>query len=203
MNYFIIDTETTGLPDYKQGTWPKLISIALIHARIINDEMEIYNEKEWYITDWVDELSDDTSKFLNITKEYVIKNGCLFSNVKTEMCNYIKNYKDVTFVAHNVNFDMNVLKHCGLDLTQCNWYCTMLNGFIYLQKLHSYKKYPKLMEIAQHFNIDIETDKLHGALYDAQICAHVFYCIKTQRYETKLQHFKTLELRNRTVIFTF
>jgi DNA polymerase III epsilon subunit-like protein len=203
MNYFIIDTETTGLPDYKTGTWPKLISIALIHACIINDELEIYNEKEWYVNDWVEELSDETSKFLNITKEFIKKHGKLFKDVETEIYNYIKNYKDITFVAHNVQFDMNVLKNCGMDLTQYNWYCTMLNGLVYLQKLNNYKKYPKLMDLARHFNICIETDKLHAALYDAQICAHVFYCIKTLCYQTKLHHCKILELRNRNVIFTF
>ena len=93
MNYFIIDTETTGLPDYKNKIWPKAISIALIHGVIINgsngNEMEIYYEKEWYINDWVDEMNENTEKFLGISKNFIKKRGLPFEQVKNEILNYI------------------------------------------------------------------------------------------------------------------
>lgn len=201
MHYFIIDTETTGLP--KDGKWPKPISIALIHACIIttttsNSELDIYLEKEWYITTWVDELSEDTSTFLGITQKDIHQRGIPFGQVQLEINSYLNQFKNKTFVAHNSRFDMNVLASVGLDFTQEKWYCTMLNGMKYC-KLY---KYPKLIELAIHFNIKIEPKKLHSALYDALVCAHVFFCLETKCYTTKLQEFRILELRNRNIVFT-
>ncbi len=205
MNYFIIDTETTGLPDYKTGTWPKLVSIALIHGSIVNDELEIYYENEWFINDWVDEFKLETQQFLNLSKDYIIEHGQSFDNVKTYILNYISQYELKTFVAHNSTFDMNVLKNCGLDLSMYNWYCTMIQGLLYIMKNVNFKytKYPKLSELAKHFNISIENNKLHASLYDAQICANIFYSIYTKSYDTKLQNIKTLSLRNRDINIIF
>lgn len=199
MNYIIIDTETTGLPDRKTGTWPKIISIAVLHTAITeNDEMEIYSEDEYYILDWVEELSDETSKFLNLDKDTVRKRGINFEIVKNKIYKLIKEcggYENLTFVAHNVRFDYNVLKTCGLDLSSYKWFCTMKNGQLCLNQ----SKYPKLSELAKFYNICIDDDKLHGALYDTQICANVLYCIKTNNFNTCVKDVRLLELRNRSV----
>lgn len=198
MNYIILDTETTGLPDKKTGTWPKLISIAIIHAFITpSDEMEIYSEDEYYILDWVDELQEDTSKFLNLDKGTVRKRGIQFDMVKTKITNLIKECgsDDVTFVAHNAEFDYNVLKTCGLDLSPYKWVCTMKNGQLRLNQ----DKYPKLSELAKFYNIPVDNDKLHGALYDTRICTHVLYCMKTNNFNTLVKDVRVLELRNRDV----
>lgn len=196
MNYFIIDTETTGLPDYKNKTWPKVISIALIHGVITNDEMDIYFEKEWYITDWVDELKEDTEKFLGISKFFIKKNGYQFECVKSEILNYISKYPLKLFVAHNSEFDMQVLKHSGLDLSMYNWFCTMKYS------TQMYCKYPKLKDLASHFNISFDEKMLHTALYDAQICSYILYCLLTRTKNIDVKEYRVLSLRNRNVVFT-
>lgn len=199
MNYIIIDTETTGLPNKKTNEWPKIISIAIIHASIINDEMDIYSEDEYFITDWVNELSEDTSKFLKLNKNIILKNGVSFDTVKTKIINLIKDCKDnIVFIAHNVLFDYNVIKTCGLDLSNYNWFCTMNNAKMYFNN-----KYPKLLELAKFFNIDIDNTKLHQALYDTQICANIFYCMKTNNYNTSIKNIRLLKLRNRIVEITY
>lgn len=197
MNYFIIDTETTGLPDYKNKVWPKAISIALIHGVIVNgSEMEIYYEKEWYITDWVDELNENTEKFLGLSKKFIKKHGIPFEQVQNEILNYINKFPTKTFVAHNSEFDMQVLKSCGLDLSHFNWFCTMKFG------LHFYQKFPKLKELATLFKIPFDESSLHTALYDAQICSYILYCIKTKTININVKEYKILSLRNREVIIS-
>ena len=200
MNYFIIDTETTGLPDYKNKIWPKAISIALIHGIIINgsngSEMEIYLEKEWYINDWVDEMSEETENFLGISKNFIKKRGLPFEQVKNEILNYIDKYPMKTFVAHNSEFDMNVLQTCGLDLSNFDWFCTMKFG------LRFYDKFPKLKELATLFKIPFDESSLHTALYDAQICSYILYCLKTKTLNIDVKEYKILSLRNRDVIIS-
>lgn len=196
MNYFIIDTETTGLPDYKNKVWPKAISVALIHGIIVDDEMEIYYEKEWYIADWVDELNENTEKFLGLSKKFIKKHGIPFEQVKNEILNYINKYSVKTFVAHNSEFDMQILKSCGLDLSHFNWFCTMKFG------LHFYQKFPKLKELATLFNIPFDESSLHTALYDAQICSYILYCIKTKTVNIDVKEYKILSLRNREIIIS-
>lgn len=198
MNYIIIDTETTGLPDKRLGTWPKMVSIAIIHTTVTNDEMDIYSETEYHVTDWVDELQEDTSKFLNLDKATILKKGVPFETVKTRISNLITDCggpDKVTFVAHNALFDYNVIKTCGLDLRACKWFCTMTYGLLYFKR----GKYPKLLELAKWFNISVDETKLHGALYDTRVCSHVFYCIQTDSFNTKRVGTRVLKLRNRDV----
>lgn len=201
MNYFIIDTETTGLPDYKNNRWPKLISVAIVHGVMENGDMNIYYENEWYITDWVEELDENLEKFLGITKREIKQKGKTFEQVKSEIENYIKEYPNRTFVAHNATFDRNVLKYNGLDLASENWYCTMRHSLL------MFNKYLKLKEMAERFSIPVEEDNLHTALYDAQLCSYILYCLlsrETNEKNIKIELlYRVLSLRNRDVVITF
>lgn len=199
MNYFVVDTETTGLP--QNGIWPKVLTISLVHGCIGPcGDFEIFFEKEWYISNWLSDANDDTLKFLQISRQTFKEKAQQFDIVKKEFLDYIENVnktEPVAFVAHNANFDKKVLRNCGINLDKYKWYCTMLNGWVLLGK----QKYPKLEELARHFNIEHDNTKLHNALYDAQICAHVFYCLITQCYNTKVLQSRILHLRNRQIIF--
>ena len=206
MNYFIIDTETTGLPDYKNNRWPKLVSVAIVHGVIENGDMNIYYENEWYVTDWVEELDENLEKFLGITKQQIKRKGKTFEQVKSEIENYLAKYPIRMFVAHNANFDRNVLRYNGLDLANEKWYCTMRHSFL------MFNKYLKLKEMAERFSIPVEEGNLHTALYDAQLCSYIFYCllsgtnkksIKIENLEPRQSYSRILSLRNRDMKITF
>lgn len=199
MNYFIIDTETTGLPDYKNNRWPKLVSVAMVHGVMENGDMNIYYEKEWYITDWIEELDENLEKFLGITKREIKQKGKTFEQFKSEIENYLAKYPIRMFVAHNANFDKNVLRYNGLDLASEKWYCTMRHSFII------FNKYLKLKDMAEKFNISVEEDNLHTALYDAQLCSYILYCLLSNEKNIKIEksepqlYSRILSLRNRDV----
>ena len=101
------------------------------------------------------------------------------------------------YVAHNSNFDRNVLlaeltRHAGHNPTLAGFlntfyhnkkeYCTMRNG-VGICKIEAincngvkYLKMPKLSNLYTHlFGTAPDPDKLHDALYDVLICLRCFY----------------------------
>lgn len=198
-HYIIVDTETTGLPDYtKNNPWPKPISIGVVHCSFINNEMHIYSENEWYITDWINELTVGTEKFLKIDKDFVMKHGVKFEKFEKWLDNKINGLKNIVFVAHNIAFDKNVLKSAGISyIDNFPWFCTMGYG------TKQFRKYPKLSELADFYNIDMNKNMAHTALYDAQICTQILYGILTNCKNTIIYNRRELELRNRVVDYFF
>lgn len=173
-HYFVIDTETTGLRR------PKPISVALIHCAMSPDDektMDVYYEKEWYISDWLDEIEPDTIQFLKIDVENIRACAIPFSDFCKQVDDYIsKSLTDgerctLTLVAHNAQFDQNVLANAGYS-PPYPWFCTMLQHCA----RQTFKcKYPKLIELAQYHHVPCDVSKCHNALYDAQICAEILF----------------------------
>lgn len=195
-HYIVIDTETTGLPDYtkKDNPWPKPISIGAVHCSLIKDDMHIYSENEWYIEEWMNEIDDNTLKFLNLNRD-VIKSKSVSINVFIKWLQETLNtFNTFVFVAHNSDFDKNVLKYAGIDIVDdYPWFCTMKCN----SKL--FNKYPKLSELATYYNIYMNDKLAHTALYDAQICTRVLYGVLTSNRHTMICTKRDLELRNRTI----
>ena len=198
-HYIVVDTETTGLPDYtKQNPWPKPISIGVVHCKLIDDEMHVYLEKEWYITDWIEELTDNTAKFLKLDMDFVLKSGVRFEEFKDWLTITLSKLDNVVFVAHNVAFDKNVLKNAGIsDVDKYPWFCTME----YSSK--QFRKYPKLSELASFYNINMNEHMAHTALYDAQVCTQILYSILTNYKYTMIYNRRELSLRSRTIDYFF
>lgn len=197
--YIVIDTETTGLPDYtKPCPWPKPVSIGVVLCSLVDEEMHIYLEKEWYITDWVDELTDNTAKFIKLDKECIRQQGVALQVFKDWLTAIMKEFSNIVFVAHNVKFDRNVLKYAGIDnIESYPWFCTMEYGS------RIFRKYPKLVDMAEFYNIHVTDDLTHTALYDAQICSQILYSILTNYKYTMIYNRREMKLRNRTIDYFF
>lgn len=174
------DTETTGLPvDWKTpavdspNNWPHLVSISWILYDITNNVMELNRNYTIYPETW--DIPEESSAIHNITYEHAILNGHALRHVMNEL---LHQRYDV-LIAHNMNFDYNVLVNAiQWDLNLPEWLnrlpkarrCTM-EVSTNMCKLPSPRgsgyKYPKLSELYEHiFKRPPMTQQLHNSWYD-------------------------------------
>ena len=87
-------------------------------------------------------------------------------------------------IGHNISFDYSFLSDRTKDY---NTYCTMLATTNILKIPNQYKrrgyKYPKLMEVAEYYNIELEEDKLHDSDYDVELTVKIFEKLCQDEYE--------------------
>lgn len=178
MRIIVFDTETTGLPNKKQAAihgpnnWPHLVSISWVIIEnfiIVNEQTHVIKPQGWTIP-------VESTKIHGITHEQATENGDKLEDV-------MKEFMGESFdkmVAHNMNFDYNVLMNAILwDL---GWtfngfkqplICTMFlaKSACKLPGKWGYK-YPKLSEMYFHiFKRMPNPNRLHSSAYDTQILA--------------------------------
>lgn len=180
--YLFIDTETNGLPDMtnmKYGDYPLYTKIKKYDtARVIQISFMLCDENlnELEMHDYVikrENFEITNYQFHNITNEISDK-GCNFNYVidilmKTlEKCQYI--------VAHNINFDINVIKselyrrdisNYIIDIDKLNQICTVKKFKFIVNAKNRYNrlKDPSLKELYYHaFNKELEN--AHNSKYD-------------------------------------
>lgn len=184
MRLLLFDTETTGLPKYRKNArygpdnWPHLVSIAWIvldNDKVVDEQYRIIKPRNWIIP-------EDSTKIHGITTEYALEHGKLLEDVIQEFLSIDAEY----LIAHNLDFDYNVLEHAILwDLGMNpptykfkNYYCTMETSRTYC-KLPSkfYKntyKPPKLSELYEFVTKSKPSiSELHNSLYDVQLLKQI------------------------------
>ena len=183
MKLLIFDTETTGLPRSKlpshvePNNWPHIVSISWV---ILDSETNKVEKERSYIikpANWV--IPEDSIKIHGITQEKANAKGEDLGKIMGEFL--AENYD--TLVAHNLDFDYNVLHNAiqwDLELPFRSLYknmkCTMeLSRDICKLKgnFRSYKS-PKLSELYEYtFKKSPQTTSLHNSMYDVQILTEV------------------------------
>jgi DNA polymerase III epsilon subunit-like protein len=179
MRVLYFDTETTGLPKTRESAtkgpdnWPHLVSIAWILDDGIKKTQNYYVVKP----KWV--IPADSTAIHGITQEYADTNGMELSEV---MDKFISENADV-LVAHNSNFDFNVLMNAIIwDLRRpCpifpRVFCTMeaSRSICRIPVSYSKTKYkpPKLSELYQHVFNRSPPGVLHNSLYDVLILVEI------------------------------
>ena len=187
MNTIVLDTETSGLPEMKKfGEYYNPLLLKYYDtSRIIEIGYVVYSSNK-------NELF--RRSFLIKPKNFVITNHNIHG-ITNKMANdegiQIVDALDIllcdilnvsNFVAHNVNFDYNVLlSECYRNynfeladkLKSLNKECTMLMGKKYLNQ----SKYPSLKNLYLHFNKDVngQTLKCHRAMEDTLMCANCYF----------------------------
>lgn len=178
MATLIFDLETNGLPKYKRAK-PfqfyayencRLVEIGYV---IINHQGEVIKQVDSFVQH-TDDVMITNSHIHGISNEMVLEYGKKINEVLDELTVDLMNVD--TIVAHNIEFDYNVLlsevyrkydqyKHLLGLLYSKDLHCTMLMG----KKYMSTGKYPKLVELHQLlFNeVWIQT---HRALDDVITC---------------------------------
>lgn len=179
MKLLIFDTETTGLPVTREkavtgpNNWPHIVSISWI---LLDSDTNTELKRRSHIIkplDWT--IPEESVKIHGITTAFANQFGESLYDVMNELllepCDMM--------IAHNMDFDMNVLMHAILwDLKlQCpvvrpRKVCTMLLGKNICKLPGMYKGYkpPKLKELYYHtFGEHPKEEHLHNSMYDVEI----------------------------------
>ena len=188
----VIDTETSGLPS-KRWVDPianpeayescRLVQIAWVVIR----EGETILEKSYFVKPEGFVISEGAMRINGITTERAHSEGVSFDLVLNEFSNDIKSAKVTHLVAHNLEFDKNVLlsefaRRAGhsdnIDTVKnLKEVCTMECGrdFAKIPLPSNPKKYkaPKLTELYSIL-FSIPMREKHDALYDTRKCAECY-----------------------------
>jgi DNA polymerase-3 subunit epsilon len=183
MKLLVFDTETTGLPKKRDSAmagpnnWPHIVSISWIVLNVVTNKIESQQSYIVKPTAWI--IPDDSIAIHGITNEQAHREGTDLSIV---LSNLAKEEYDAV-VAHNLNFDMNVVINAFKWDAKMNFdglrgikYCSMELSRDICKMPGKYKAYksPKLKELYfKAFGQYPEEEKLHGSLYDTIILTKI------------------------------
>lgn len=172
-----VDTETTGLPprwDMPEDDrrWPRLVQVAAILATQEGREVATFAT----VIKPNFEIPIEASNVHGISTEYAVKNGMgLFYAMQTLS---LMAMKASTFVAHNVAFDIAIIRSEIARLDKADRFkplkrfCTMKESVDICRLAGRYPgkyKFPKLQELHQYyFGAGFEDG--HDALIDVRAC---------------------------------
>lgn len=175
MKVLYFDTETTGLPKTKEpastraDNWPHIVSIAWIV-----DDNGIKHEKYFVIKPkWI--ITEESIKVHNITQDIAERTG---SDLEFVLNEFLSEKPDV-IVAHNINYDWNVLINaivwdCKMQYPVIpKLLCSMTLGSNICKIPVSYSKVkykpPKLSELYEHIFKKPPPKNLHNSLVDVKV----------------------------------
>ncbi|MHA8066956.1 3'-5' exonuclease [Aquirufa sp. ROCK2-A2] len=176
--YLFIDTETTGLPDYKINNFSnvRLVQIAWI---LYDKSHKLVEKRDFIIRPIGYEITQESFNIHNISNKLALDAGKDINKVLIELKKIISNTTYI--IAHNVEFDLNVLKNefsknnIYIDLHNKNFICTMTKSSDFVGIYNSNGlKWPKLSEL--YFKIfSKEFDESHNAVKDIEATAKCFW----------------------------
>jgi DNA polymerase III epsilon subunit-like protein len=184
MRLLLFDTETTGLPKSRRSArhgpnnWPHLVSIAWIlldDDKVVEEKYRVVKPRGWVIP-------EDSTKIHGITHQQALTEGQPLESVIQE---FLAIQADC-LVAHNLEFDLNVLENAILWDLQMNpptysfklFYCTMETTKEYCRLPSKFNprmyKPPKLSELYTFVTKKPPvTNALHNSLYDTQLLKEI------------------------------
>jgi len=203
MKIIVFDTETTGLPKSRTITpntlhlWPFIVQFSYIMFdtdtnTILKSYDAIVKLKPYNV------ISKDSIEFHGITQEISESKGI---NIDTVLFTFISDMRNADMiVAHNVEFDLNMIRvellrleqsalvNVDLELRkaifedQTNFYCTMKESIdlCKIEKENSrgtYYKFPTLTELHKHL-FAVEPKHLHNSFHDILCTIRCFIKMK-------------------------
>lgn len=180
MKLLIFDTETTGLPKSREpairgpNNWPHLVSIAWI---VVENDKILKSDYHIIKPNW--NIPEDSTKIHGITNEKANSSGEPLGEV---MNKFFAEEHDV-LVAHNMNFDYNVLVNAVIWDSGMKYplfkrrFCTM-DSMTTTMKMPAANgrgfKPPKLTELYEYTTKKkAQLHQLHNSLYDTQLLAEI------------------------------
>jgi len=188
-----IDLETTGLPTshhidpIETHHWPYIVEISWLLTdydsdKVLKDYHEIIKPEGY-------EIPEDSTKIHQITQQKAIEYGLEIKIVLDELIGDLKN--STILVAHNLDFDANVLRaafyRLGYDIDvidRLQEFCTMQNFTDYCAIPHKDGygyKWPTLDQLHQKV-LGSPMIKKHSALADVYATKLCFYKLKSEKF---------------------
>lgn len=190
MTYLFFDTETTGLPKfYKEANDSCQPRICQLGAILTDKEGRVKAEINLLVKPEGYEISPELSAIHGITQEDAMKYGLSAKGVLSIFDRLLCMAE--TVVAHNVKFDLFMLKIesalSGVELhVPLNPYCTIEASKDILKipptakmmaaNIEGYKS-PNLQEAHEHF-FNRKFEGAHDAMADVRACRDVFFAIQ-------------------------
>lgn len=171
MYLIIFDTETNGF----KGS--SVLSISAVKVAVDNDKFEIVDTYSRYYFRNSGEAFNPHAIAVNGLSDDIIVGKRMF----TDYSKYFKDdidsflvFCDGTkhFVGHNIELDMSFLSSMG-----AHTFCTMKANQNILKLKSTYKdsyKYPKLIEAAKFYGVELLEANLHDSKYDVEVTFGVF-----------------------------
>lgn len=186
MNYLFFDTETSGLPNNWNAPWyadldnyPRLVTLSWILTNEVGDEI---SRGDYIVKPEEFEISADSTKIHGITTEKALKEGVSLEKVLLAFLKDFQGYPDIVLVAHNMQFDFNVLfSEFARSFPNHNWrglvknICTMesLTEWCAFPGPYGFK-WPKLQEL--HFLLfDRTFTNAHNSMADTEALKRCFF----------------------------
>lgn len=191
MKVLVFDTETTGLPKFKNSSiyktdeWPYIMQLSYITYDMDTDKLEIFDD---YIRLHKDvEITKESIEVHGITRETCESRGI---DINEALEKFIDNVKmsDI-LVAHNIAFDKRMVMVEGIrnkklvNKKEIIEYCTMRCGadVCKIERISSdgekYYKKPTLSELYQHYFKKMPQNT-HNAIVDVLICLRCFMMMR-------------------------
>jgi hypothetical protein len=183
MKLLIFDTETTGLPKDRNkqaikepNNWPHIVSISWVILDVETNKLESRNSFTVKPVGW--DIPPDSTKIHGISHDHAIKVGTPL----VEVLRVFSVQKYDYLVAHNVEFDFNVLMNAyrwdlGVEIndTQYRRKCTMRLSVDLCRLPGEWgNRWPKLSELYEFaFKRKPVQASLHTSIYDTLILAEI------------------------------
>jgi DNA polymerase III epsilon subunit-like protein len=190
MRLVFLDTETTGLPKYRNASalqapynWPDIVSVAWIvydKGQLISSSYALIKPQGWVI-------GPESTKIHGITQAYANEHGSNMGFILNNLANDLKEANVV--IGHNLEFDRNVLFNAykwQLNLNPLHFWpareiCTMLKATDEL-KIPSkfpttYRPYkpPSLLELYEATFPGRTIEGQHNAEKDVEVLTEIYW----------------------------
>lgn len=173
------DTETTGLDPKKHGIW-ELSYILEIETKFTSHQIIMRPERPW---------QREAKAMLSKEQKQMIADGLTpaagLKKFKKSLARHINKYdkKDkLTMYGWNVAYDANMLRglftDCGDDYFGSWFYNHPVDVMTVASDVIGYDKHEvkpfSLGNVAKYLGVDVDTEQLHGALYDVDVTMRVY-----------------------------
>lgn len=176
--FLIWDCETTGVDTDED----RIVQLVIATA---DAEGNLMSHREWLIDPGVP-IPEEATAVHGLTNTYLEENGDTPEHALAQALSFFHTYEHLTWVAYNLSFDASIItaeaaRHLGRHADPGEWvddlwitYSQLFDPLIVDRAKDRYRKGKrKLLNVAEHYGVAYDAERLHNALYDVEITAKV------------------------------